>query len=1173
MRVIAVLALVVLPLAAVAQTPEADRGYLQGLLEDNLSGAGRQVTITGFEGALSSTAKIARLTIADDQGIWLTLNDVVLDWNRAALLTGAVQVNTLTAAEIDLERLPQGQSGATAEAGTFSLPELPVSVDIGKLAAKRIVLGPSVLGEPIEASLDAALTLAGGEGKARLDLQRTDSGPAGRIALQAGYGNASKLLTVDLAMTEAAGGLISGKLGLPGAPSVGLTVKGQGPIAGFLADIDLKTDDVTRLAGQVTLTGADTGATRFTANLGGDVVPLFLPEYAAFFGPDVRLIAAGKKDADGSTDLEAVSLTAQAVKMGGSLHLASSGMPESFDLTLALGLPDGSPVLLPVSAQNPVRITSAGLKLGYDAAKGEGWVLNGAVNGLQRDDLTIAGMTLAGSGRISQRLGKPGFGATLNFAAGGIAPRDPALAQALGQRIAGKALFYWTKGDSVVTLPKLTVEGADYSADLSARFAGLSTGLEVSGSAKANLANLSRLSGLAGRALSGSARLKLAGTAVPLTGAFDATVTAKGNDMAVGVAQLDRMLRGEAVVDASVRRDTDGISLRLLDITASTLKASAAGRLSSSNSDITANLDFSDLSVLGDGFRGELKGAAHLTGPIGGNRLTIEAQGTDLAVGQPEADKLLRGASSVKADLTLANGRIRINDANLDNPQLSAQASGQLDGEAQRVQLRARLANLGLVLPDFPGPLTLTGTAVQAADGTTLDLEGKGPGQIDATVKGRIAAGFRSADLAIAGTAQAALANAFISPRSISGPVRFDLRLNGALVASSLGGTASLTGGRLADPGLSFALQGIAAKATLGGGRAVVDMRSEATSGGTITVTGGLGLAAPFAGDLAVGVAGLQLRDPNLFRTTLNGDVTVKGPLTGGAMIAGNIALGRTEVQVPSSGFGGAAGLPDLKHVNEPAAVRTTRERAGLVAKAGGRPANSKPFGLDLAISAPGQLFVRGRGLDAELGGALRIGGTTLAVVPSGAFNLIRGRLDILGKRLDLSQADLLMEGELVPYLHVLATTTNQGVAVSVQIDGPATEPVVSFTSTPSLPQEEVLAQLLFGQSLQGLSAFQAVQLASAVATLAGKGGAGVIDRLRKSTGLDNLDVKTNADGSTALAAGKYLTKKIYTEVQVDQGGKTKIDLNLDVTKSVTLRGSSSSEGVNSLGVYLEKDY
>ena len=144
--------MLVMPVTLYAQ--QDDRGYLTALLEDNLSGGTRKVTITGFAGALSSRATIESLTIADSDGIWLTLKDVSLDWNRAALLTGHVSVNTLTAQEIVLERqpLPDPNALPSPEASGFALPDLPVSVEIGKIAAERIVLGAPILGEPVEAS-------------------------------------------------------------------------------------------------------------------------------------------------------------------------------------------------------------------------------------------------------------------------------------------------------------------------------------------------------------------------------------------------------------------------------------------------------------------------------------------------------------------------------------------------------------------------------------------------------------------------------------------------------------------------------------------------------------------------------------------------------------------------------------------------------------------------------------------------------------------------------------------------------------------------------------------------------------------------------------------------------------------------------------------------------------
>ncbi|TKA95215.1 translocation and assembly module protein TamB, partial [Cereibacter changlensis] len=238
-----------------------------------------------------------------------------------------------------------------------------------------------------------------------------------------------------------------------------------------------------------------------------------------------------------------------------------------------------------------------------------------------------------------------------------------------------------------------------------------------------------------------------------------------------------------------------------------------------------------------------------------------------------------------------------------------------------------------------------------------------------------------------------------------------------------------------------------------------------------------------------------------------------------------------------------------------------------------GGGAARRPFGLNLTISSPDRIFIRGRGLDAELGGELLISGTTANVVPSGAFNLIRGRLDILGKRLVLSEALLQLQGDFVPYVRVVASNESDGIISSVVIQGQVNEPEVSFSSVPELPQEEVLSRLLFGRGLTSISALQAAQLASAVATLAGRGGQGIVGNLREGFGLDDLDIVTDAEGDASLRAGKYLSENVYTEIEVGQQGQSQINLNLDVTRNVTVRGSAGGDGGTSLGVFIEKDY
>lgn len=1163
---------VMLPISAAAQT--SDRDYLTAFLEDSLSGAGRKVTVTGFAGALSSTATLTELTIADDQGIWLTLRDVSLDWSRSSLLQGAVVVNELTAKDIILDRLPVSDAAGTApEAGSFSLPELPVSIDIGKIAAEHISLGPTVLGQPIEARLDASMQLAGGEGNAKLLLERSDAGPAGKIDLTASYVNATQALVIDLAAQEAAGGIVSTKLGLPDAPSVSLTVKGAGPVADFAADVALTTDGVDRLAGKIALKAEADQAMGFSADLAGDLAPLFLPAYAEFFGTQVALKVDGARWPDGRLALTQMQVAAKALQLDGKLSLGADGLPQSFDLKGKIADPVGRAVLLPLTTAQEVRIDTADLSLSYDAAQDEGWSADIAVTNFDRADFRASTLGITGSGRIARVAGQPQVGGNFRFTAEGLQPTDRAVARALGGIIWGDLTGYWRKDSGLISVSKFNLNGENYAAQASGNIEGLADAFAITGQAAAQMQDLARLSSLAGRDLSGAAELTVKGTGSPLTGAFDLEATALGTDMTAGIAQLDALLKGQSRVAASVLRDTEGVTLRSLTVNAQSLTAEAQGKLASAGSDLTSTLNFSDLRVLGAGYRGGLTGRAHLTGTLSDGKVTLEATGNNLAVGQSEADKLLAGQSSVVLDLALKDGKLKVNRADLSNPQLNAKATGQIDGAQQRLQIDARLANLALLVPQFPGALTVSGSAVQDAGGLTLDLAGKGPGQIDATVKGQIAAGYGSADLAIKGSAQAALANVFLGQRSISGQTGFDLRLNGPLRLSSLSGPVTLSQGQLADPSLQFSLRNISAKAQLQAGRAAIGASLDVSSGGKLAVQGTVDLAAPYGGDLSVDLQRVVLRDPELYETQMNGQVTLKGPLTGGAMIAGRITLAETEIRVPSTGFGGAAGLPDLKHANEPAAVRATRARAGLINAAKADAGGGASFGLDLVISAPDRVFVRGRGLDAELGGELRLTGTTSNVVPVGSFSLIRGRLEILGKRLDLTNALLQMQGTLVPYLDVSATTQNDGITSGVEIIGPASDPVVRFTSSPELPEEEVLAQLLFGQGLQNLSAFQALQLANAVAVLAGKAGDGLLSKLRKGAGLDNLDVKTGADGSTQVTAGKYISKKVYSEVTLDEKGQTEINLNLDISKSIKLQAKTGSSGETGLGIVLQKDY
>jgi translocation and assembly module TamB len=1168
-RVLLLLLVLLLPAVAWAQ----DKGFVASTLEQSLSGPGRTVTITGFAGVWSSKATMQQMTVADAKGVWLTLKGVTLDWSRAALLSGAVKVNELSADDIVLARLPESPPSAapSAEAGGFSLPELPVSVDIGKILAKRVELGAPVLGQAAVLAVSGAMRLAGGEGSAKLDIHRID-GPRGVFSLAASYANASGQLSLDLSADEAAQGLITTLAGLPGAPAIALSVKGTGPLDDYRADIRLATDGEQRLTGAVTLkAAAQEGGTgpaprQFTADLAGDISPLFAPDYRAFFGPDMQLAVKGSQVPGGALTLSALRLQARSVDLNGRLVIGADGLPKLMDIAGRIASQDGRPVLLPLPGVR-TEIGGADLRMSFDAAKGEGWQGEARIQALNRPDFAASSLILSGSGTISPAGGGAVDGA-LKIAAEGLQPADAALAQALGRAVSGTIRFGWKQG-APLELPQLQLAGAGYGLDASGRVDGLGAALSVTGEARARINDLSRLSGLAGRPLGGAGQLRVKGTAALLAGSFDLDATVRGQDLRLGQPELDSLLRGQSRIVASVKRDESGTRIRSLDISASTLSAEASGLWKTGASDLSARLDFSDLAALGKRYGGALQAAVRYREAAGGGHLSLTGAASDLAIGQKEADRLMRGKTALELEASRDSGRIRVEKLVLDNPQLSLRATAQ--GKA--VELSARLADLALLAPGFPGPLNVNGTVGQSGAGYAVKLAAAGPGGLKADVAGSVAGDFGTADLALKGGVDAGIVNGLIEPRSIRGPARFDLRLNGPPGLAALSGTVNLGPARLAAPVLGVAADPVTATVTLSAGRAQVAAKAT-VGGGTVTLDGPVRLAAPFPAELSAKLSNVLFKNPDLFSTRVSGALSVRGPLTGGARIAGALRLGQTEIRVPSTGFGGSAAIPDGLHFTDgTAAERATRVRAGLTRPAAMAESRAVPFGLDVTISAPNRVYIRGRGLDAELGGRVKLGGTTANVVPSGGFHLLRGRLDILGKRFDLSQASLQLEGRFVPFVQIAASSENDGVTSTISIQGEASDPKISFSSSPPLPESEVLSHLLFGKGLNKISALQAAQLASAVATLAGKGGEGIIGKLRGGFGLDNLDVQSGENGGAEVKAGKYLSRRIYTEVTVGSDGKSSVSLNLDVTKSVTVKGTAGSDGSTGIGVFLQRDY
>lgn len=441
---------------------------------------------------------------------------------------------------------------------------------------------------------------------------------------------------------------------------------------------------------------------------------------------------------------------------------------------------------------------------------------------------------------------------------------------------------------------------------------------------------------------------------------------------------------------------------------------------------------------------------------------------------------------------------------------------------------------------------------------------------------GTVDTGSRALSLDFSGGVPFAILNSRLaaSGLSLTGSSNVNLQVRGTTSSPAIGGSLSTAGARFVAAASGIAINDIRAEIAMANNTATIrTLTGNLSTGGSISGSGTVGIAAGsgFPADISLKITNGRYTDGRVVTTTMNGDLTIKGPLLSRPVLAGTVNLEKTVITVPDRLPGSLAAL-DVRHKNATPAVRAQEEALAPSKATGG---GSGALMLDLTVNADNQIFVTGRGLDAELGGSLKLTGSTAAPQAVGEFTLRRGRLSLLGRRLTFTRGTINFAGSLVPNLDFAADSDVGDTRVTVTVSGPANNPHFDFTSMPALPQDEVLARLIFGRSMSNLSPLQIAQLADAAASLAGAGGStSLLQSLRSAVGVDDLDIRTNEDGSTSVSAGKYLNDRTYFSLEKgDKAGSGKARIDLDIGKGVKLRGEANDGGEAKGGIFFEREY
>ena len=411
-----------------------------------------------------------------------------------------------------------------------------------------------------------------------------------------------------------------------------------------------------------------------------------------------------------------------------------------------------------------------------------------------------------------------------------------------------------------------------------------------------------------------------------------------------------------------------------------------------------------------------------------------------------------------------------------------------------------------------------------------------------------------------------------IGGQTVAGPVAIGADFSGRVSAPELTGVVRATQLRYENETTGTTITNIAMDGRFTSSQFQLNSFSGKAGAGTIKASGSVGFAADsgFPINVTVTLDHAQLAHSDAVGATVSGSLAITNSKADGGLIKGDLNIQEVRYQVVRTD---AAQVSDLSGVRRKGAPPPE-----AVAPSTGPTAPSN-WKLALRIRADNRIFVSGMGLESEWSTRMRVEGTTGAPLVVGRLQVVRGTYSFAGRRLELADSSTVeFNGPLLdPDLHVTADTSVEGVTATINIAGTATHPQISFTSTPVLPQDEVLSRLLFGSSITSLSPTQALQLAAALNSLReGGGGINPLGKLRGASGLDRLRV-LGADQSTgrgtSLAAGKYISNRVFVEVITDTKGFTQTQLTIALSKALSILSQAGGVTGPAVTVRYSKQY
>ena len=357
--------------------------------------------------------------------------------------------------------------------------------------------------------------------------------------------------------------------------------------------------------------------------------------------------------------------------------------------------------------------------------------------------------------------------------------------------------------------------------------------------------------------------------------------------------------------------------------------------------------------------------------------------------------------------------------------------------------------------------------------------------------------------------------------RGLRGQVLGKVNFSGLLSKPRVTGSLSLSNGYLRLPQVGTELTEINLKVQANRVNQAVIVGSMKSGGGVIRANGSLSLQdiKHWSATMSLSGQNIQFVDTHEAKAYMTPNLQiVANPQA--VIIKGTVDIPKADINLKD--------FPELSiDESEDVIVLNETRPSGTVASVRVRP--------NILVRLGNEVYFKGFGFSTQLVGRLRVTHSKNTIVTNGALNILNGRYQAYGQDLKINNGRLVFNGPPKNVgVDVRAVRTVEVGEVGIHLTGTLQKLKSTIFSNPVLQETDALSYLVTGHSLSSATGRETALLMQAVRGLGIDGSDGLIQKIGKSLGLDDLSIVTRDDfRESELQLGKKLGSKLYVRYLV----------------------------------------